>query len=154
MASRPPNYHPFNAQRFTVEPYTPPLALSGGLTIPYAVLQLPVPITARFVLAELWAIWQQHGTGDGLAVPNAHFAARFRLSPRTVGRILRRHIAAGYVQRKAAPADRRHRLLRPLPLGTASPTTPAVVMQLSRPGRDAHGPTAAVLTNAQHPTNE
>lgn len=101
----------------------------AGLTIPFAVLTLAhLSVSARLVLAELWALWEQHGSNGGLPVPNAHFADRLWLSSRTVHQAVHDLAAAGYVLRGTDAADRRRRLLQPLPLPlpVASPATPAV----------------------------
>lgn len=102
---------------------SPPRA---GLTVPFAILALGnLSVSARMVLAELWALWEQYDGAGGLPVPNTHFADRLWLSPRTVHQALHDPAAGGYVLRGTDPTDRRRRLLRPLPLPVTSPATPA-----------------------------
>jgi hypothetical protein len=88
-----------------------PASESTGLTIPAAVLALPVPLPARFVLAELLALHGRQRTPGPLAVGNDYFAWRLRVSPRTVSRALRQLTTAGHVARPPHLTDCRFRLL-------------------------------------------
>ncbi|SFP79397.1 hypothetical protein [Hymenobacter arizonensis] len=92
-----------------------PASKSEGLTIPGAVLALPVSPAAKFVLAELLALHSRQPTPGPLAVGNDYLARRLQLTLRTVGLALRELFTAGHLAHASHPTDRRFRLLTARP---------------------------------------